>query len=205
MEGAAIVEAWARCRTGVAEPVRQPVNGMEADGPNSYGGDVTGGGRGADVDSVSLDQLLIRAGNAVGRLRARTIAEHGLSATALGVLAVLSGERALSHRELAARLGVTPATLTPVVESLAAGGELVRHRDSGDRRVVRLAVTDAGRVRLDSVSAEVSAAIDAWLPQPTAELRLLLRDYLRAVVEASVGTAPRRNGGPRRNQAQEHG
>ncbi len=154
---------------------------------------------------LPLDQLLTRAGAAVGRLRARTIAEHGLSATALGVLSALSRERALSHRELAARLGVTPATLTPVVESLAAGGELVRNRDSGDRRIVRLSATDAGRARLTAVSAEVSATIEGWLPQPPADLELLLRGYLCAVVEATGSTSPRYEDGPRQDGAETNG
>src|SRR4051794_41895871 len=86
------------------------------------------------VTDLSWDRLLVRAGTAVARRQQRLLAGHGLSPTALALLAALDVADGLSHRELAAELDVSPATLTPVVDALDAAGCLVRARDPRDRR-----------------------------------------------------------------------
>lgn len=125
-----------------------------------------------------LDLLLPRAGQAVDRVARRAVAAHGLTPTSLGVLGVLSRGRPAAHRELAAELGVAPATLTPVVDALERAGQVVRVRDVVDRRVVRVRVTDAGRERylaaFDAVARELR---DRVPPVPPG-----VRDYLVSVL-----------------------
>ncbi len=112
------------------------------------------------------------------------MAVHGLSATALAVLGALAHADALSHRELAGRLGVTPATLTPVVDALAARGDVVRQRDRDDRRQVRLSITAGGRDRLAAAFAAVAGALRERMPQPSPDERTVIRAYLLAVLAA---------------------
>src|SRR3954465_11335191 len=122
-----------------------------------------------------------RGGGAGGPHRRRIAAAHGLTPTAMAVLAALDGvgaggtvgvrgnptrspshhdpNGAPSHRELAGRLGLTPATLTPVLDTLEATGAGRRARAPTDRRVVRVHPTPAGRARL-------ARAPSARLPQP---------------------------------------
>ncbi|WP_296603355.1 MarR family transcriptional regulator [Nocardioides sp.] len=52
---------------------------------------------------------------------------------------------ALTPRELSARLGVTPSTLTGLLEALARREHIVRERDPADGRSYRVRLTDAGR------------------------------------------------------------
>ena len=135
-----------------------------------------------------LEVLLERVGAAVGRHRRRIAAAHGLTPTALAVLAALGGAdahdpggdpfRGPSHRELAGRLGLSPATLTPVLDALESAGEVRRERDRTDRRVVRLHRTPAGRARLVRTP-------PARLPQPDPAVAPAVRAWLLAVLAAA--------------------
>ena len=136
----------------------------------------------SDPDVPSLAELLTRAGRSVGRFRRGAAATHGLTTTAMGVLAALSRSAGASHRELAARLGVTPATLTPVVDTLDAAGYLTRDRDPADRRVVRLSITESGRARIVAASAAVEAAVAERMP--VTEHAEVIREHLVAVLTA---------------------
>jgi MarR family transcriptional regulator, organic hydroperoxide resistance regulator len=135
-------------------------------------------------ERMPLERLLPRVGSAVARHVQRAVAEHGLTPTSLGVLGVLSDRDGLSHRELAGHLGVTPATLTPVVDALEVAGALRRDRDRDDRRVVRLSITTAGRERLRTASVQVTARMRERMPRPAPEHAEIIRGYLLAVLAA---------------------
>jgi DNA-binding MarR family transcriptional regulator len=141
----------------------------------------------ADPAQETLEVLLSRAGAAVMRYRRRLAARHGLTPTAIAVLAALDAVTAgsdtdsggaPSHRDLAGWLGLSPATLTPVLDALEAVGEIRRERDRADRRVVRLHRTAAGRAHL------AAAQSPSRLPQPTPEIEPAVRAYLLAVLAA---------------------
>lgn len=133
-----------------------------------------------------LEVLLTRAGAAVVRHRRRLAAQHGLTVTAIAVLAALEDTSTdsadsgagPSHRELAGRLGLSPATLTPVIDALEAAGEVRRERDRVDRRVVRLRPTAAGEAHLTATRSP------SLLPQPAPEVEPAVRAYLLAVLAA---------------------
>lgn len=143
-----------------------------------------------EPDPLLPDLLLPRAGQAVDRLLRRVVAAHGLTPTALGVLGVLVRGRPLAHRDLAAALGVAPATLTPVVDALERAGEVVRVRDAVDRRVVRVGVTGPGSVRYAAAFAAVGRELRARVPQPPPGAEAAVRGYLSAVLTALEGVAP---------------
>jgi DNA-binding MarR family transcriptional regulator len=162
-----------------------------------------------DPAEPPLEVLLERVGAAVGRHRRRIAAAHGLTPTAMAVLAALDGvgaggvggvrgdpgrspppydqnrapshldqNRAPSHRELAGRLGLSPATLTPVLDALETTGAVRRERDRADRRVVRVHRTAAGGARL-------ARAPSTRLPQPDPDVEAAVRAWLRAVLAAA--------------------
>lgn len=133
---------------------------------------------------MPLDKLLPWVGSALSRRFQHAVAEHGLTPTSMGVLGVLGHQSGLSHRELAAHLGLTPATLTPVVDALEAAGEVGRLRDPDDRRVVRLSVTSAGREHLHAAFAGVAMLMRERMPHPSQEHTEIIRDYLLAVLAA---------------------
>jgi DNA-binding MarR family transcriptional regulator len=139
-----------------------------------------------------LDRLLVRTGLALQRATRRAAAAHGLSATALDVLAALveldeGGE--LSHRDLAGYLRLAPATLTPVLDGLEAEGALSRVRDAADRRVVRVSITPHGRERHAVAAAGVAAAVAA-LPEPACDHAAVIRAYLVGLLDAIERAAP---------------
>ena len=150
---------------------------------------------------MDLGRLITRAGHALGGLHRRAAAGHDLTPTALGVLGFLADGRSVSHRELGAALGVAPATLSPVVDTLGARGEVTRTRDAVDRRVVRVSITASGRARFAVSSAAVSRAVALQVPRPSADEEAVIRGYLAALLGAlagePVGTAsPEADGGP---------
>ncbi|MDQ1425388.1 MAG: hypothetical protein QOD72_2886 [Acidimicrobiaceae bacterium] len=88
---------------------------------------------------------------------ARLLENHGTTDLTLPqyrVLGLLAGgnERASL---LAARLAVAKPTLTSLVDSLVERGFAARETHDGDRRVVRVSITPAGRVALSHAAAEL--------------------------------------------------
>jgi DNA-binding MarR family transcriptional regulator len=94
-----------------------------------------------------LHVLLLAASRIMGTFYAGTLAQSGLriSPAGLGVLRVLMARDGLKSSDVAARGGSSPGTLTSVVNTLVREGYVERRSDEGDRRVVRLFVTDKGR------------------------------------------------------------
>jgi DNA-binding MarR family transcriptional regulator len=139
-----------------------------------------------------LDQLLVRAGQALRRFTQRAAAAHGLSATGLEVLAALAeldNLEELSQRDLAGRLRLAPATLTPVLDALEAEGALARARDRTDRRLVRISITPRGRELCAAAAAGVAEAL-AGLPEPSPEQAVLIRTHLLDLLDAVDGAVP---------------
>jgi DNA-binding MarR family transcriptional regulator len=94
-----------------------------------------------------LHILLLAASRIMGTFYAGTLAQAGLrvSPAGLGVLRVLLAGDGLKSSDVAARGWSSPGTLTSVVNTLVREGYVERRSDAGDRRVVRLFVTDKGR------------------------------------------------------------
>ncbi len=94
-----------------------------------------------------LHVLLLAASRIMGTFYAGTLAQSGLriSPAGLGVLRILMAGDGLKSSDVAARGGSSPGTLTSVVNTLVREGYVERRSDEGDRRVVRLFVTDKGR------------------------------------------------------------
>jgi DNA-binding MarR family transcriptional regulator len=94
-----------------------------------------------------LNALLLAASRMMGTFYAGTLTQAGLriSPAGLGVLRVLLAGDGLKSSDVASRGWSSPGTLTSVVNTLVREGYVERRSDAGDRRVVRLFVTDAGR------------------------------------------------------------
>jgi len=129
-ERATAEPATAECEPGRGQPGwiwGEPSDGPPADAP--------------------LHVLLLAASRIMGTFYAGTLAQSGLriSPAGLGVLRILMAGDGLKSSDVAARGGSSPGTLTSVVNTLVREGYVERRSDEGDRRVVRLFVTDKGR------------------------------------------------------------
>jgi DNA-binding MarR family transcriptional regulator len=112
----------------------------------------------ADPDSSDDPQgavlTLMRLSRALERV------DSGLSPQQYRILK-LAGAGGERSARLAERLAVAKPTLTAIADSLVAAGLARREAEPGDRRVVRLHLTDAG----DAAVGRADAAYDQWLGQ----------------------------------------
>ncbi len=129
-ESARAEPAGAKCEPGSGPPGW--FQGEPSDGP---------------PPDAPLHALLLAASRIMGTFYAGTLAQAGLriSPAGLGVLRVLMAGDGLKSSDVASRGWSSPATLTSVVNTLVREGYVERRSDAGDRRVVRLFVTDKGR------------------------------------------------------------
>jgi DNA-binding MarR family transcriptional regulator len=81
----------------------------------------------------------------------------GVSFAHYPLLAALERMGELSAGQLAAEAALTPATVTQMLESLAAAGLVERTRSESDRRVVTTRLTAEGRSRVERKDAELRA------------------------------------------------
>ncbi|MEU5723028.1 MULTISPECIES: MarR family transcriptional regulator [unclassified Micromonospora] len=98
------------------------------------------------LQHAPLGRLISIAGHVVEQHWGRYLAEHhGLTSAGMRVLLILLRAGDSSHREMAERCFVRPATLTGIVDTLERDGFVARQRDPNDRRSVQLTLTDKGR------------------------------------------------------------
>jgi DNA-binding MarR family transcriptional regulator len=89
-------------------------------------------------------------------------AETGLSVPQCRMLAALS-EGGVRSARLAERLAVRQPTVTALATGLIAAGYITREKEVGDRRIVQLQVTPAGRAELASAEAAYAARLTTVL------------------------------------------
>jgi DNA-binding MarR family transcriptional regulator len=103
-----------------------------------------------------LGHAFKRALASVRRLRGReTHHPDELSNAQYGLLFSLAVAPEMSARDLADAAGVTPATVTPMLDALAAAGLVRRRRCATDKRVVLTALTELGHTRIQEHRARV--------------------------------------------------
>jgi DNA-binding MarR family transcriptional regulator len=100
----------------------------------------------AVTPAEQVGQSFKSAMGAVRRLRGRDTHRPGeLSHAQYGMLFGLAKGGALSARELACAADLSPATVTPMLDHLAAAGLVERIRSDRDKRIVLTSLTDRGR------------------------------------------------------------
>jgi len=112
----------------------------------------------------------------------RVLERHGLAHWHFAVLTALDDAAHTSQRELGARLKIDPSDLVEVLGVLEDAGQVVRERDPADRRRHVVALTPAGRARLDQLSQEAARVDDALLAPLTGTERAAFEDQLRRVL-----------------------
>jgi DNA-binding MarR family transcriptional regulator len=113
-----------------------------------------------DVDnsSIGIVTRIWRLARYLDRARAEALAALGTDPTTLDALATLRRAGApyrLTAGELQERSLVTPGAISQRLDKLEQAGLVRRERDTDDRRVVHIALTDRGRGLVDRVFAGV--------------------------------------------------
>lgn len=136
----------------------------------------------------TLDAALCYLGEALAifdPIRFRAWAELGLTTAQLRVLFLVRGAPGVTAGELAARLEVTPPTISGIVDRLVRQGLMRREEDCQDRRLVRNQLTAAGESacsRLEEGAEAFTRRILVGMNQADLETLLL---GLKAFVQAS--------------------
>ena len=111
--------------------------------------------------------------------RARTLLHSlGLYRGQPPVLHALWEKEGLTHSDLAARMHVTPATITKMIQRMEKAGFIERRPDPEDQRVSRVYLTDAGGAIQAEVHQVFRALEDESFAGFTPEERVLLRRFL---------------------------
>ncbi|WAU81324.1 MarR family transcriptional regulator [Streptomyces sp. Qhu-G9] len=151
-----------------------------------------------DADGLLAEQLL-RLTRRVHRIQKRHLEKRGIGITPAQSRLL----RTLAHygspprmTDLAARLEVVPRAVTTLVDGLEASGKVRRVPDPTNRRVIRIELTDAGRLALRELRGARRAAAEDILAPLTDEQRTVLGGLLDTLVDGmgaatgAPGTVP---------------
>jgi DNA-binding MarR family transcriptional regulator len=144
-----------------------------------------------DVEPLQVMSRLDRLADVLGERRAAIFARHDLRRHEFDVLAALRRAGApfeLTAGELAARTYVTSGTMTSRLDGLTERGLVTRAADPVDGRLVRVALTAAGRQLVDaSFEALIAAERELLIPLPAGDLEPLAA-ALRQLLARAVAT-----------------
>jgi DNA-binding MarR family transcriptional regulator len=139
----------------------------------------------ATTDLALDDQLcfaLYAATHAITRAYRPLLNELGITYPQYLVLLVLWEQDTVPVGEIARRLQLDAAALTPLVKRLESLGLVTRQRDARDERIVRITLSGSGR-GLRSRAAQVQREITTRTGLSSSEL-IALRSRLRALTQA---------------------
>ncbi|MGB7211709.1 MAG: MarR family winged helix-turn-helix transcriptional regulator [Gemmatimonadales bacterium] len=112
------------------------------------------------TDAVFETALLVTR---LVRAEARRSRPAGLTLSEFRALACLGSSPDSTLTDLAEYLGLKLPTTSKLTDVLVTRGEITRREDAGDRRRNRLALTDAGRAKLDVAMGQVRSHLEARL------------------------------------------
>jgi DNA-binding MarR family transcriptional regulator len=132
------------------------------------------------VESVGF--ALNKARNLLTAEMDAALKELDAKAQHIGIMMALSRGMLATPAGLARHLGVDSGLMTRMLDRLEARGWLTRSRDSADRRVVNLQLTDAGRAaatRIAEIAPDVlNARLHGFSAEEFDQLIRLLRKFL---------------------------
>ncbi|MGH2473330.1 MAG: MarR family winged helix-turn-helix transcriptional regulator [Candidatus Limnocylindria bacterium] len=136
------------------------------------------------TEDVRLAGLLLSLVPRIGKLAAQVAHEHGaISLERARILWQLT-ESPRRSGELAQRCGLTPASVSELVDLLGRDGLVRRSEDSTDRRVVVVEITARGRREIERVGELMKAPVARVIAGLSAEKRARLAGALDDLQEA---------------------
>lgn len=150
--------------------------------------------QGSEEERLALDVFikLLRAGDSVAQRTFGSIFESGITPGQFGVLEVLYHQGPLMLSEIAAKHLRSKNNMTVVADNLEKQGLVRRERDSVDRRVIRIHLTDSGRSLVERLLPNHVAAIVRELSILSHAEQKLLNTLLRklGMPESTVTAIP---------------
>jgi len=124
------------------------------------------------------------------RLVRREDETSGLTAPRLSALSVVVFAGPITLRDLAAAEGVTPPTMTRLVDGLEGDGLVVRRDDPSDGRAIRIRATAKGTKLLMNARAQRVAALTARVADLSADEQALLGRAAALMERLSLPATP---------------
>ncbi|HXB23740.1 MAG TPA: MarR family transcriptional regulator [Gemmatimonadaceae bacterium] len=124
------------------------------------------------------------------RLVRREDETSGLTAPRLSALSVVVFAGPITLRDLAAAEGVTPPTMTRLVDGLEGDGLVVRRDDPSDGRAIRIRATAKGTKLLMNARAQRVAALTARVADLSADEQDLLGRAAEVMERLSLPATP---------------
>jgi MarR family transcriptional regulator, organic hydroperoxide resistance regulator len=141
-------------------------------------------------DSAASDWSAVlalqRATHATLHALAGELADLDLTAAEINALANLADGRSRTVSELGAAVGTRPSTLTSVLDRLERGGNITRGPRSGDRRVVVIELTPAGRRAAATIQQAIAGLEHRAFDKLSAAAVAGLREALAVLTEVSA-------------------
>lgn len=109
--------------------------------------------------------------------------EFDLNKSQAGILFALHRSDSMSQKELAARLNVTPPSITSSIQKMEREGFLTRHPDPEDQRVMRLMLTEKGQSCIKGVYAVAEQMEKLMFQGMTGEEVMLFKRLLFQISE----------------------
>ena len=139
---------------------------------------------GADLDAVSLVLLLARvSGQLFNELDTQVHRPRGWSWSGFRIMLAVHVYGPLEPRQIAPLAGVTRASISAVLNTLERDGLVQRLRDSADRRVVTIVLTDRGTEMLTETYVEQHKVERAWADTLNTVERRQLVASLRKMID----------------------
>jgi DNA-binding MarR family transcriptional regulator len=139
------------------DTTREPATTPDADPARPGPVPPTPGPPPADEGATDFQTAFWAAKHALAHASSTAFARHGVHEGQQYVLRCLWQEDGLSPGEVARRLNLATPTVTRATTRMAAAGLLRREPHPGDRRMVRLWLTDRGRALEKDIDAEISS------------------------------------------------
>jgi MarR family transcriptional regulator for hemolysin len=156
-------------------------------------GDTLAGMPMPDLFPVPIGLRLSQVARTVGRAFDEALAEAGGSLPVWLILLNLTIHRPGTQRDLADKVGIKEATLTHHLTAMESAGLITRTRDTANRRVQVVALTEAGQaafVRLRDAAIAFDARLNAGFTDSDAATLTTLLGRLAANVGADAAAAP---------------
>lgn len=109
--------------------------------------------------------------------------EFDLNKSQAGILFALHRSDSMSQKELAARLNVTPPSITSSIQKMERERFLTRHPDPEDQRVMRLMLTEKGKSCIKGVYAVAEQMEKLMFQGMTGEEVMLFKRLLFQISE----------------------
>ncbi|MDQ3695519.1 MAG: MarR family transcriptional regulator [Chloroflexota bacterium] len=132
------------------------------------------------VIAESLGYLANYLAKAFARALAEAMAPHGISVAQWAVLLFLWDQDGPSQTELSRRVAIETATMVRTIDRMERDGLVRRQRDTKDRRLIHVCLTDQGRA-LRHVLVPLAVAVNE---RATSGLTAIERDQARSLMHA---------------------